>query len=564
MSKTLFHNMKIGTKLLIGFGTIIFLSVIIILISINDMRIIARNTDTLYNKSNTEINTMWNMKLNMVNVEKSLYKALVAEDSNQIQTYINDNNTSVQNIKNDIEKLKNSFAVQDQDKVDLINKIDSTLQKGTPIRQQINDYSQSKQKQLAFDLIQNQYEPIYAEVNTLIDNLFKLVDSDASNFVTASNNQKSRSLVILITMLILGLIIAFIIAYLITTSLTKHIKEIAAVAEEVSNGNLKVELDYKSKNELGHLAHSIRSTVRTMKSYIGNIDEVLDKLASGDMTVKVDMDYKGDFKRIKHSITNITKSLRDSLLQIDKSSETIKKSSGQVANTSEILAEGAIEQASVVEEFTASIQEITDSINKNTEYIEITNKKSALSKSNATDGNISMEKMLEAINEIDRSSKNIADIIKIIDDIARQTNLLALNANIEAASAGEAGAGFAVVANEVRQLADQSSEAVKSIANTIQESLVKVNQGKQIAYDTSVKLKEIVKSTEETSELTNTILEISEKQKTCLIDIQHGTEQVGALVNTNSSTSEENSIISQELNSQADNLHSLISQFKLE
>lgn len=562
MVKRIFGNMRIKTELLLGFGVVIFISVLIILVSISDMRAIANNTLTLYNKSNIEVNTIWEIKANMLNIEKSFFKSLVIEDSSKVQQYIDENNSSVAIIKDKLQILKDNFKTQD--KIDLLNNIENLLKTGTPIREQINTYIKNKQIKEAFNLIQNDYEPIYANTNTLIDSLFKLVDTDLQKFSIDSDNQKNESSLILGAMLIIGLFIALIITYFITKGLTKHIKEISLAAEEVSKGNLKIKLEYKSNNELGNLAHSIRSTISSMKSYISNIDEILNQMSEGNMAINIDMDYKGDFKRIKHSMLNISTSLREALSEIDNSAESIKKSSQQVANTSEILSQGAIEQASVVEEFTASIQEITDSINKNTEYIENTNEKSSISKANATDGNISMEKMLEAINEIDKSSKNIAEIIKIIDDIANQTNLLALNANIEAARAGEAGQGFAVVANEVRQLADQSSEAVKNIANTIQESIAKVNQGKQIAYDTSDKLKKIVESTEETSQLTNTILEISERQKTCLIDIQHGTEQVGTLVDTNSSTSEENAKVSQELADQSEKLHFLISKFNLE
>lgn len=559
--KHLFHNMRIKTKMLLGFGSIILMSVMIIVIGAKNITFVANNTEKLSNISNVSIDIMWNMKANMLQVEKSLYKAIISENKNEAQTCIDESTKSIDILHEDISKLGEKFVLQD--KKLLLEEVESILESGKPIRNRINEAVLNNRQMEAFKILKNEYEPVYNKANQSIEKLFDLVNKDATNLVSLANHAKDMAISITFVLLAIGVVIALIISYAITVSLTKHIKEIVYAAEEISKGNLNVNLDYKSENELGYLAHSVRSTISSMKAYINNIDEVLSSLSDGNMTVTVEMEYIGDFKRIKKSMINIGKSLREALTQIDVVSEYVKKDSEQIEETAEILSQGAIEQASVVEQFTASIQEITDSINKNTEYIKMTNDKSILSKQSAMNGNESMERMVNAIDEIDKSSKNIAEIIKIINDIASQTNLLALNANIEAARAGDAGKGFAVVANEVRQLADQSLEAVKDISKTIEESISKVNQGKEIAYDTSSKLKEIVKSTQEAAELSDTILEISERQKTCLLDIQHGTEQVGTLVSTNTDTSEKNYNISQELASQSDRLHELISQFNL-
>lgn len=559
--KSLFHNMRIKTKMILGFGSIIIMSALIIIIAAKNITLVADNTEKLNSTSNVSIDTMWDMKANMLQIEKSLYKAITLENVNEIQACIDESNKSIDTLHSDISELEEKFVLQEEK--ELLNKIENILQSGKPIREKINETVSNGNKMEAFKILKNEYEPIYNEANQSIALLFDLVNEDATNLVLLAHRLKNTAISIIFILLVIGVVIAIVISYIITVSLTKHIKEIAYATEEISKGNLNIELEYKSENELGYLAHSVRSTISSMKNYINNIDEVLDSISNGNMTVTIEMDYIGDFKRIKKSMINIGKSLKEALTQIDVVSEYVKRDSEQIEETAEILSQGAIEQASVVEQFTASIQEITDSINKNTQYIKMTNDKSVLSKENATDGNESMKNMVNAIDEIDKSSKNIAEIIKIINDIASQTNLLALNANIEAARAGDAGKGFAVVANEVRQLADQSLEAVKDISKTIEESISKVNQGKEIAYNTSNKLKEIVKSTQETAELSDTILEISERQKTCLLDIQHGTEQVGILVSTNTNTSEKNYTISQELASQSDKLHELISQFNL-
>lgn len=559
--KSFFHNMKIKLKMILGFGSIIFISAIIIIIAAQSIIFIVRNTKKLSNVTNESIYAIWNMKANMISMEKSLYKSVLFSDKNEVQKSIDENNADAEDIHNDINNLKKIFVSQEQ--LSTLENIETILDDNRTIRERINQILLTENRESAFEIIKDEYEPNYDKANELISQLSDLVYGDIAQLVSLANNVRDRVIITIVVFLFISLIIAIFISHSITSNLTNHIKEMVTAVEEISKGNLDVNLEYKSENELGYLAHSVRSTATILKSYISNIDKVLSSLSKGNMTVKIDMDYIGDFKSIKQSMLNIGSSLKEALTQIDIVSECVKKDSDKVEETAATLSEGAIEQASVVQQFTASIQEITDSINKNTEYIKMTNDKSALSKQNAMDGDASMEKMVNAIDEIDKSSKNIEEITKIINDIASQINLLALNANIEAARAGEAGKGFAVVANEVRQLADQSLEAVKNISKTIEESIERVNQGKAIAYDTSDKLKQIVKSTQEAADLSDTILEISERQKTCLLDIQNGTEQVGTLVNTNTATSEKNYSISQELSSQSERLHKLISQFNL-
>lgn len=559
--KNLFDKMKIGTKMLLGFGTIILMSVIIIVISTLNISIVSENTGKLHNGPHKQIDIMWTVRRDMISMEKFLYKNITTGDLSKTQELIDGSETDLLSLKNSLDTLKKEFT--DKEQIDLLNKIENSLEESEPIRANINNYLLDKKNQAALELLNNKYEPIYEEIIVNILKLFELVNQDGSEFVDIANSTRDKVVLVSLALLAVGIIIAVIISISITKSITQPIKELSNMSKEVSNGNLNAKFEYKSDNELGLLSKSMGLTVDTMKMYVNNIDDVLNHMSNGNMTATITMDYKGDFKRIKQSILNIGASLNQALTQIDLSSGYVKEGSNQMATSSQTLSQGAVEQASVVEEFMASIQEITESINKNTEYIKLTNEKSNLSQKEATDGNKSMNEMLEAIDAIDKSSKNIAEIIKIIDSISSQTNLLALNATIESARAGDAGKGFAVVATEVRELADKSSETVKEISKIIQESLSKVNRGKEIAYNTSKQLQKIVVSTQETAELAETILEISEKQKDSLADIKKGTEHVEILVNTNSATAEQNSAVSQELSSQADTLHNLISQFKL-
>lgn len=369
-------------------------------------------------------------------------------------------------------------------------------------------------------------------------------------------------LIILVSLLLIGS--SFIVIYRFGNKLTKPLEDLKKRIDSLAQGDLNSELIIEhTGDEIEALEYSLAFTINELKKYILHIVETLDALANKNMTVVIDLDYIGDFSPIKHSLIQITSSLNSVLIDIHKSSQQVAKGSTDMAQGASSLAQGATEQASVIEEFIASIQEISENINISTKNIEQAKIVSNTAKDKALKGNAFVATLVQAMNEIDSSSKDISEIIKIIDSIATQTNLLALNAAIESARAGEAGKGFAVVANEIRDLATKSSDTVKDIASIIEENLQRVTQGKAVTEETTLVLKDIVASTEETSNIEQLILEKSIHQRTVLDELSKGIQHISTIVEMNSSMSEESAAISQEISSQAEYLNQLLLDFKL-
>jgi chemotaxis methyl-accepting protein methylase len=221
------------------------------------------------------------------------------------------------------------------------------------------------------------------------------------------------------------------------------------------------------------------------------------------------------------------------------------------------------EQASSIEELTASLEEISSQTKLNADNAGTANRLADEARTDAAQGNVHMKEMLKAMEEINESSSNISKIIKVIDDIAFQTNILALNAAVEAARAGQHGKGFAVVAEEVRNLAARSADAAKETTDLIEGSIKKTEDGTKIANDTANALAKIVDEVEKVAALVNDIANASNEQAAGINQINQGIMQVSDVVQNNSATSEESAAASEELSGHANLLKEMVGKYKL-
>ena len=291
--------------------------------------------------------------------------------------------------------------------------------------------------------------------------------------------------------------------------------------------------------------------------------EGLTRLAEGDLTVRMTEGFSDSYRQIKDDFNTTMERLHETMQALTQSTSEVSGATAEIATSTTDLSQRTEEQAASLEETTASMEEISAMVKKNAANAQIANQSAAGTRDVADRGGQVVVKAVEAMARIEDSSRKIADIIGVIDEIARQTNLLALNAAVEAARAGEAGRGFAVVASEVRSLAQRSSQAAKDIKDLITNSNSQVKEGVDLVDRAGTSLSEIVESIKKVAEIVADIANASAEQAAGIEQVNKALTQMDAVTQQNSALVEENAATAKTLEHQAGAMIQQVSFFHI-
>ncbi|MGB5824160.1 MAG: methyl-accepting chemotaxis protein, partial [Proteocatella sp.] len=396
-----------------------------------------------------------------------------------------------------------------------------------------------------------------------------IIDTQGWSIATTATQSEflegvTKALIYIFLIVIAFIIFGVFLASKFANSISKPITDCVQRLNLLSEGDLKSPVpSTDAEDETGQLLRDLEITIERLNGAISEVDSNLAAVASGNLTTRIEREFKGDFMPLRNSVNTIIESLNDAFGQINMSADQVSNGSEQVSSGAQALAQGTTEQSSSVEQLVATINEVSARVQRSAQNAVDASKKVDIVGNDVENCNAEMQKMIEAMADINNSSSEIGKIIKTIEDIAFQTNILALNAAVEAARAGSAGKGFAVVADEVRSLANKSADAAKNTTSLIENSIKAVQNGGRIANETASIMNSVSENTNTVIRVIDMISSDSVEQARAIIEVQQGIDQISAVVHSNSATAEESAASSEELSAQAEALKSMVGNFRL-
>ena len=373
------------------------------------------------------------------------------------------------------------------------------------------------------------------------------------------------------------ILIGIFMGWIIARFLARNLNNVVTAAQALGGGDLEARSSVATQDEVGALAQSfnemgdnlqanvMKERERAVKTeqFMVEAKRVLGNLAQGNLTDQMTSVCDGDLEQVKMSVNSAIANLTKTLTTVHEAAAVVVLGVEEITKGNEDLSQRTSGQASSLEETSSAMEEMTSTVKQNADNARQANQLAIAARDVAGKGGAVTNKAVEAMDEINKSSKKIADIITVIDEIAFQTNLLALNAAVEAARAGEHGRGFAVVAAEVRNLAQRSATAAKEIKGLINESVQRVTDGSELVDQCGKTLEEIVGSVKRVTDIIAEISAASQEQASGIDQVNKAIMQMDETTQHNAALVEETTSASQSMKDQAKELMRQVETFKI-
>ena len=402
-------------------------------------------------------------------------------------------------------------------------------------------------------------------VVTVLAVLNILIYAKQANVGVFSSVPRAVGIILLILAVIFNLILTATVSKSLSVAMKTPLAALQDAIHKMKKGEFDFEIQYEGQDEFAEVAQDLTEASAKIQEVIADAGYVLGEMAEGNFKVssKAHDSYVGEFQTLIVSMRKLNRQLDGTLRKIRMSSEQVKVGAEQLAGSAQDLAEGATNQAGAVEELTATIENVSNISEESAQNAVTAATSASAAAADAGKSREEINQLIDAMERITATSKEIEDIIAAIEDIASQTNLLSLNASIEAARAGEAGRGFAVVADQIGKLAADSAQSAVTTRELISKCLTEVEEGNSIVENTMEAINTVLANMEAFAGMASGAAEASKVQADMLKQVEAGIEQITMVVQNNSAAAQETSAVSEELSAQATNLEEMVEQFEL-
>ncbi len=459
------RNLKVGSRLALGFGMVILLTIVLGTIAIYKMNVLADYTMKMHKHPLAVSNSVRDIKARVAEINSSLKNIILVSNPDKVSFYEKNISALEREVHTSFDVLEDRFL---GDKSDIQSAL-SQFKDWRYIRDEIIQFSKDDSLARAESLLEIKGESHVSSLNKTIEGIIRFANKKGNNFYTKAIEEREQTIFIMFLLFFTIIGMGILIATFISRSINKPLSEIVEVSRAIAKGDLNQNISDDFQDEVGILAHSFNAMI----TYIRSAADYADKISQGDLTIDIKISSDADIlsKSFKHMVANLSQMF----LSISDQAKVLNSTSIELANVSQKMSVNAgtlNEMSNTVATATGEMSLNINTVSTNTGEMTTTVSKIAQNAEKArkvtNEAVVGAESASEMMDGLSNSAKEINNVIEVITEIAEQTKLLALNATIEAARAGDAGKGFAVVANEVKDLAQQTNNATGEIRSKIE------------------------------------------------------------------------------------------------